>query len=122
MILLGAFHSARRSMVSSFAGSLRRIDFLATRPLVSLLKKGRATIHSVHVSKSRTTLSRPFIQKFEYSTADPAARAESSQYDDAEADTVLDQILQSSFAESEDPEGYLNGESIRVSYMRYVSL
>lgn len=109
--MLGALHSARKSVVSSFTGSLRRIDLTATRPFYSLMKKDKATIHNVYVSRSRTQ-SRPFIQKYEFSQADPASRAESSEYDNEEADTALDQLLQSSFAESEDPVGYLNGQQV----------
>jgi hypothetical protein len=108
MILIGALHTARKSMVSSFVGSLGRIELIATRPFVNWTKKGVATIHNVYVSRSRNP-SRPFIQKFEFSNADPATRADSSQYDEEESDTALDRLLQSSFAESEDPDGFRNG-------------
>jgi hypothetical protein len=97
-------------MVSSFSGSIRKIDLPVSRSFISLAKKDLATIHSAHMSKSRT-VNRPFVQRFDFSSSDPTAQNSLSQYDDEDADVALDDILKSSFAESENPDGYLNGES-----------
>jgi len=111
MIFIGALHSSRTKLVSSFVGYSGRIDLIKTRSFVSMTKKGISTIHHVYVSRSRNP-SRPFIQKYDFSNTDPALRPELSQYNEDEADTALDKLLQSSFAESEDPEGYLTDVTV----------